>query len=145
MKKDLWVLVANSSHARVFKKEGTTLVQIKVLDHPESRLHNRDLVSDKPGRDFESFGMARHSLEPQHTPHEIETITFAREITSFLETAKNNREFDALYLAANPTMLGLIRQNLDKATAKLVQAELDKDFTQMKAEEIINYFTFSYL
>ncbi len=145
MKKALWVLVANSSTARVFKKENSTLVQIKVLDHPESRLHNRDLVSDKPGRDFESVGSARHALEPQHTPHEIEAITFAKEIVNFLQTAKNNNEFDALYLAANPSMLGLLRQNFNGDTAKLIETELDKDLTQMRAEEVYNHFTFTYL
>jgi len=145
MKKSLWVLVANSSIARIFKKEGSNLVQIKLLEHPESRLHNRDLVSDKPGRDFESVGMARHALEPQHTPHEIEAITFAKEISCFLQTAKNNGEFDALYLAASPSMLGLLRQHFDADTAKLIATEVSKDFTQMKTEEIFTHFTFTYL
>jgi len=145
MKKALWVLIANSSVARVYKKEGTNLTQIKILDHPESRLHNRDLVSDKPGRDFESVGTARHALEPQHSPHEIEAMSFAKEVACFLQTAKNNGEFDALYLAANPSMLGLLRQEFDADTAKLIESEVDKDFTQMKPEEIFNQFTFTYL
>lgn len=145
MKKELWILVANSSVARIFKKNGSSLVSVKVLEHPESRLHNRDLVSDKPGRDFESIGAAKHSYEPQHSPHEVEVINFSREISSFLQTAKNNEQFDDLYLAANPSMLGLLRQNLSSEIAKITKETLDKDLTQMMPEEIINHFTFTYL
>jgi len=145
MKKSLWVVVANSSIAKVFKKESSSLTELKVLEHPESRLHNRDLVSDKPGREFESFGTARHALDPQHTPHEVEAMTFAKEVASFLQAARNNKECDALYLAASPSMLGLLRQELDSETQKLIESEVDKDFTQMKPSELFEQFTFTYL
>lgn len=140
MAKDSWFIVANSSIARIYKKENKTLVQIKLFEHPASRLHNRDLVGDKPGRDFESVGHARHSLEPQHTPHENEMMIFARELANYLTTARNQNEFDCLYLAASPNMLGKLRQVLDSSTSKLIKAEVDKDLTQSKVEEILPHF-----
>lgn len=110
------------------------------MEHPESRLHNRDLVSDKPGRDFESVGSARHSLEPQHTPHDNEMTLFAKEIASYLEKAYNQGEFLRLYVAASPSMLGKLRQVLNNNIIKLIEAELDKDLTHAKPEEIFNHF-----
>src|SRR5215471_13213266 len=79
MKKDTWLIVANSSLARIYKIEKRSeLKELKVLEHPESRLHNLDLVSDKPGRDFESAGIGKHALEPKTLPKKQEFITFAK-------------------------------------------------------------------
>ncbi len=140
MVNESWIVVANSSLARIYKKDKKNLIEIKLFEHPESRLHNRDLVDDKPGRDFESVGNARHSLEPHHTPHEHEMMLFAKELANYLENARNQGNFDRLYLAASPDMLGKLRQILDHSTAKLIEAEIDKDLTQSKPSEIYNHF-----
>jgi protein required for attachment to host cells len=140
MVKDSWILVANSCKAKIYKKDKKTLVEIKQFEHLEGRMHNRDLVDDKPGRDFESVGSARHSLEPHHSPHENEMMIFARELASYLEQARNQNEYERLYIAANPNLLGKLRQVLDSGTAKLIQAEIDKDLTQLKPDEIFNHF-----
>lgn len=143
MKKDSWILVANSSVAYIYKIEKKhALVEVGVLEHTESRLHNRDLASDKPGRDFESVGVTRHSLEPKHSPKHNEFQIFAREIAHYLESARNKGEFDKLYVAANPTFLGLLRNELDASTAKLISGEVDKDMTHMKTDEIVAHFPF---
>lgn len=138
-----WLVIANSSVARIYKIEKKkALVEIELFEHPESRLHNRDLVSDKPGRDFESVGHARHSLEPHSTPQQLEFNLFAKELSVYLENARNNGEFESLYIAASPTLLGLLRQSLDPATAKLVKGEVDKDMTHMNPDEIITHAPF---
>src|SRR4051794_21082580 len=119
MKKDSWLLVANSSIARIFKIEKRhELTEIKVLEHPESRLRNLDLVSDKPGRDFESAGAGRHALEPKVLPKRQEFAVFAKSLADYLETARNQGEFETLYVAASPALLGLLRQSLHPNIAK---------------------------
>lgn len=140
MKKESWFVVANSSIARFYRKEQKNLIAVNVLEHPESRLHNRDLVSDKPGRDFESMGATRHSLEPKHSPHDKEMVLFAKQIASYLETVCNKGDIERLYLAASPIMLGKLRQELNSNTNKLIYAEVDKDLTHSKPEEILNHF-----
>jgi protein required for attachment to host cells len=143
MKKNSWLLVANSSLARIYKIEKQqSLIELEVLQHPESRLHNRDLVSDKPGRDFESVGSARHSIEPHTTPKEHEFNLFAKHLALYLETAQNKREFERLYIAASPHLLGLLRQALHPSTAKVVSGEVDKDMTHMRSDEIITHLPF---
>jgi protein required for attachment to host cells len=143
MKKETWLLVANSSLARIFKIENrNSLVELKVLEHPESRLHNRDLVSDKDGRGFESMGPTRHAIEPPTSPKHQEFETFAKELANYLEEARVKGEFDRLYLAASPTFLGLLRQTLIPSTAKLLDGELNKDVTHLKPQEIMSHLPF---
>jgi protein required for attachment to host cells len=143
MKRKAWLLVANSSIGRVFQFEkGNQLVELGVFEHPESRMKNSDLVSDKPGRDFESVGTVRHALEPKTLPKQAEFVHFARSLTEYLRTARNQNEFDTLYIAASPTMLGLLRQSLDPAVAKLVKGEVDKDITHLKTDEIFAHLPF---
>src|SRR5271170_8124938 len=112
MKKDSWLIVANSSLARIFKLvTRQELKELKVIEHPESRLHNIDLVSDRPGRDLELGGTRRHALEPKVMPKRQEFIVFAKQLADYLENARNNGEFDTLYIAASPALLGLLRQS----------------------------------
>lgn len=143
MKKETWVLVANSSLARIYKLEHQNhLTELKVLEHPESRLHNSDLVSDKPGRDFESMGSRRHALEPKTSPKKQEFAIFAKLLAEYLEESRLQGTFESLYIAASPSLLGLLRQSLHPNTAKLIKGEMDKDMTLMKPDEIPAHFPF---
>ena len=46
-----WVLVADNSRARIFSsdKPASVLQEIQDLTHPEARLHEGDLVTDRGG------------------------------------------------------------------------------------------------
>lgn len=145
MKKNTWLIVANSSLARVFNFEPKrALTEVTVLEHPESRLHNQDLVSDKPGRDFESGGTRRHALEQKTLPKQQQSEIFAKEIADFLEEARNGEEYIALYVSASPSMLGLLRNSFHPATLKVIKGEIDKDMTQMTPHEILSGIPFPY-
>lgn len=143
MKKDSWLLVANSSLARIFKFEKRNeLKELKVFEHPESRLHNRDLVSDRPGRDFESMGTVRHALEPKTSPKQVEFIQFAKQLADYLEQACKQGEFETLYIVASPSLLGLLRQSFHPNTIKTIKGEENKDITQIKTSEIPSHLSF---
>jgi protein required for attachment to host cells len=145
MKKDSWLIVANTSVARIYKfVKGRPLKELQVFEHPESRLHNLDLVTDKPGRDFESIGggTRRHALEQKVMPKKHEFAIFAKQLSDYLEGARVRGEFESIYIAASPTLLGLLRQSFHPNTAKLIKGELDKDMTQMNPTEIPNHLPF---
>lgn len=143
MKTDSWLVVANSSIARIYRLENRhTLLEITVLEHPESRLNNLDIVSDKPGRDFERMGMTRHGVGHCTTPKKHEFEVFASEIAAFLKHGRLNGRFDKLYLTAGPNLLGLLREALDEGTVKIIHGETDKDFTQLKPSEILAHLPF---
>lgn len=143
MKTGTWLVVANSSLARIFKLEKkAALVEVAQFEHPESRLHIRDLVSDKAGRTNESIGFTRHQYEPRHSPKQIEFDFFAKSLAQYLEESRNKGEFGRLYIAASPTLLGLLRQALHPSTLKLLAGEVDKDMTHMRPDEILTHLPF---
>lgn len=138
MKKDTWILVANSSFARIYKVEKNhTLVELEVLEHPESRMHELDLTSGKPGRAFDSVGMGRHAMEQETSPKMNEFIFFAKQLSIRLDTARKEGSFGKLYIAASPLFLGLLRQHISSQTAQLIAGEVPKDMTHVAKEEIV--------
>lgn len=143
MKKETWILIANSSLARIYKLGmKNQLEELKVLEHPESRLHNIDLVSDRPGRDSEVGGTRRHALEQKTSPKKQEFIVFAKLLADYLEEARNEGNFDTLYIVAGPSLLGLLRTALHPNTAKLIKGEVDKDMTLFKSHELPSHLPF---
>ncbi len=137
MKKETWILVANSSLAKIFKIEkNSILTEVKEMTHPESRLHEGDLVSSRPGRTYESVGTARHAIEPHHTQKHEEFTIFAKFISGYLDTAREEGKYGKLYISAGPAFLGILRQTFSLATNQLIAGEIDKDLTHTATTEI---------
>lgn len=125
-----WVVVANSAQARLFKLgRFPELEQFEVLSHKESRLHDQDLVSSRPGRNFERSGVARHAYEPKSDPKQLEIEKFAREISHYLSEAHQKGSFSRLYLLASPAFLGVLRQHITPQIQALIVSEIAKDMS----------------
>lgn len=139
MKKvEKWVLAANGSSARIFTLETITkLTEVQAFVHAQSRLHEHDLVSEKPGRSFDSKGPTRHAIEPQHTQKEQELVDFAKQIASFLETAYQQNSFQQLYIIASPNFLGHLRQTLTRQVLDACVKEIAKDVVHASTSEIL--------
>ena len=134
-----WVVIADSSRARLFKAESALgpLQELAALAHPEARLHVQELTSDLPGRAFDSNGQGgRHAMEQAVDPKENEALKFARQIADYLETAQSESKFNKLVLTAAPKFLGYLRQYLSARVAVLVSQEIDKDLVQHPAQDI---------
>lgn len=132
-----WVVVADNCQAKIFQvTKFPKLKEISHFEHPESKLHNQDLVSSKQGRTFQSSGTARSSYQPETEPKKHEAILFATEIARHLESAKNKGEYSRLYLLAEPSFLGLLRQHINGETKKSVVGEIAKELTAFDTKEI---------
>ena len=97
------------------------------ITDPAAHLHDRDLMSDRPGRSYESFGGARHALERENDPRQREAVRFARRIARRLDEARRKDEFERLVVVAGPPFLGLLRQAMSKPTKARVAHEIHKD------------------
>lgn len=138
---ETWIVVANSSQARIFHLETVNqMIEINTLEHPESRMHTRDLVSDRSGNNKESSGEKKYPIEPQNTPKKHEMKEFARELAQYLEHERNQNSFKRIYLAASPQFLGLLRQEMSNSLTNMIECEIDKDITLKKPGEIIEFF-----
>jgi protein required for attachment to host cells len=140
MKKTVtYVLVADGARARLYANHGVGkgLQPVSGATHKaDLHHHDRDILTDKPGRAFNSTGNGRSALEPQTDWHRFEKHKFAREMAKVLDAAAANKAFDRLILIAPPATLGDLRTELGEQARKLVSAELAKDLTRHAEQEL---------
>ncbi len=134
----IWVVVAESSRAKLYSAENrkAPLVEIGDFVHPESRLHDGDLVADQSGSDGGSVGQGRHVLDNKTNPRDTEKTEFAKTLAHRLEAARNEKTFNRLVLIAPPSFLGLLRDNLSDEVMELVTAQIDKNLVQQPASVV---------
>lgn len=132
------VLVADSTYARIFTTDSPlgSLSELEALTHPESRMHDRELGTDAPGRTFDSMGDGRHGMEVTTRPKQQEAIEFAGEVARRLEAGHQRQEFVHLVLVAAPEFLGLLRGKLDTGVRDRVTVEVAKNLVKHSPEEI---------
>jgi protein required for attachment to host cells len=133
-----WVVVADSSRADIYSraKRFSELESVKSFKEPAARAREQDLVSDGPGRSFDSKGSGRHAMESDQSEKHNLRAKFAKTIADELELSRQMHRFSHLILVAAPAMLGELRAHLSTETTKLVRDEIDKDMTAETATRI---------
>ena len=136
-----WILVANSSRARLFSTEKVNAPWNleQELEHPESRAKNMDLVSDKPGRQQQSAsgGTNRPAMSERTEPKEAQAELFARELADVLEKGWQQGHCESIVLVAPPHFLGLLRGALSGQCDKRVHHSVVKDYTQHTVKQLM--------
>jgi protein required for attachment to host cells len=137
-----WVLVANRSRAKLYlhrdKPAGMTTVE--ELDHPEGRLKDREIDTDKDGRtDHASGGTNRSAYQRDVEPHEHLAQLFAKKLADRLYHGRVANEYERLLLAAEPHFLGLLKGALDGPTAHLLHGTIARDLTAERPESVGEY------
>ncbi len=132
-----WVLVADSSRARIFVAASHTspLTEFEGLTHGESKQHEQKMTSDLPGSQSGSDGR-HHGVSSETDPKKFEAVQFAKSISNHLEDARNKHIYTQLVMVAAPAFLGHLRDQLTPEVAKLVTLEVDKNLTQHSVEDI---------
>lgn len=134
----MWIVVADSAKARIYGADSAAgpLTELSTRVHPESRLKDTQIASDRPGRTFDRAGEGRHAKEQEFGPKDYEAVRFADELAAALETARARGEYELLGLVAAPRFLGLLRDKLSAPARKAVRFELDKDLVGVEAREL---------
>ena len=135
--KSTYILVADNVRARLFTADSPSspLEEIDALAHAEGRLHDREMTSDLPGK-IKGEGKMGHAFEQPTDPKKHEADNFAHRIAHYLEAAHNEKKFEQLLIIAEPSFLGLLRNQLSEQIKKLVCFELDKNITTHSADDI---------
>ena len=136
--KRTWVLIADGGHAKVFESEGpgSDLAPVQGMVFSAELPANRDILTDRPGRDFESHGRARHAMENRSDPHRALKREFATKLGGILEAKLAEKRFDRLVLVAPPPALGDLRDVLPKSVRTKVTAELAHDLVKTPHSEL---------
>ena len=113
--------------------------RIQDIPHPQGRMQNQDIDTDKLGRVFDSFGEGRHSTSPKQEPTEHIAQQFALELAEMLNKGRLTNAYDKLVLIAEPKFLGVLRAALDKNTESLVIQTVNKELLDVKEDELSEY------
>jgi protein required for attachment to host cells len=137
--KTSWIVVAEKSRARILLQTSRIepLMEVENIDHPHSRSKESELVTDAPGRAYDSAGQGRHAMEQKTSVRDAEAALFARQIADRLEQGARDQQFQSLYLAAPPEFLGLLRKAMSNTSVdKLVQNSVAKNLIAATDSEI---------
>ncbi len=133
-----WVIAADSTEARLFEraKKFSPLVEQQDFLHPESRLRGADLETDRQGKTFSSHGYGQSDNQKPTDPKTREARDFAHELAERLNKARARGEFQRLQIVAEPSFLGLLREQMDSETRECVERAVDKNLTRRSPETI---------
>lgn len=130
-------VIADGGHARfVWPAEDNALHTREALDSATVHRQTGDLVSDRPGRAFESASSARHAMTPRHDPHDLEKQKFAGLVGEKLCSLAAAAAFTEIVLVAPSPVLAAIRASLDTMTEAKVAAMLAKDLVGVPDHEL---------
>jgi protein required for attachment to host cells len=138
MARPTWILIANSSCARILSNSGPKkgLELVSEMNHPQSREKRMDLTSDKPGRvDNKGHG----AFVQQTDPKKNEADHFALEVAKVLEQGRVNNDYERLILVASNPFMGLLKNRLDSHVMASVSETIEKDYTKASEKELVSH------
>ncbi|MEX2366412.1 MAG: host attachment protein [Pseudohongiellaceae bacterium] len=138
MKQQLYILVADSGRAKVYRSQKPVKTLELVYDQVnfQGRKKPSEIYSDKAGGQHSGSG-GHHSFAGERENHEEDR--FSRDLAKMLQSEYQAGQFDALVLISPPHFLGKLRQQLDKECRKVVIKSIDKDLVRMAEQDIISH------
>lgn len=136
-----WILVADGARARILVNQGPGkgIEQLAGADFRADHSPSGALMSDRPGRTFDSAGDGRHAMGAKTDPHTAAKRDFAGQIADFLEHNAQQKKFGRLIILAAAKTLGDLRAALPDPVRALVTAEVAKDLTHVPNEELLGH------
>lgn len=131
-------IVADARTVRVFEGSppSRALAEVAVFRNKAAGHHERDLVSDRPGRVINRASGAHQAYEPKLRASQVVMQSWLRAIGPSLKGLLEARSNDSLVLVASPRMLAQLRKALPVAVSKRVTGELSLDLVQQPLGEL---------
>jgi protein required for attachment to host cells len=124
----VWFVIADGGHARFVRPASdNALHTFQAVDSVTLHKRDHDLVSDRPGRAFESGAAARHAYTPRTDPHEMAKDQFTREVARMINATSAADGFHDLVVVAPSHVLNELTECLDPATKAKLLGSLAKD------------------
>ncbi len=133
-----WILLADGTRARIVchTGPGKGLKEVRGMEFEGDNSRSGDLVTDRPGRTFDSAGAHRHAMEPTSDPQREAKRSFAAELVARLQEQLQAQAFDRLVLVAAPATLGDMRKVLPKSLLAVVYGEVPKNLVHVPNQEL---------
>lgn len=137
--RETWVLVADGARARLFRadRKARRLELLQEAESQAARSKTSELMTDQPGRAFESLGVGQRSaMEAPTDPKRLEKERFAQHLAGILAAAEGAGRFHSLVVAAAPQTLGDLREHLSPAVTGRIEQQLAKDLTRIAPHDL---------
>jgi protein required for attachment to host cells len=138
-----WIVIADGNQAKVFEHggPGKGLRLLTDLLFEQEPLKAQEIMADKPGRSFSSFGPgSRSSMEYSSDPVAVRERKFVEHLAAVLNQKRQEHRFDRLVIAAAPAALGDIRPALSDDVRDTILAEMPKDLTNVPTLKLAEHF-----
>lgn len=110
-----WILIANTTRARVLQQQSSMIEVLESFVHPAGRGHATPRLPD---------------------PREKAYTRFAQELAQYLEAEARQDHFASLVILAPPPFLDELRAALGKFTARLLVGTVERDLTSWGVAEL---------
>lgn len=134
------VITTNTNLCRMYAYDKTKphLKLLKEINHPENKLRNVDLGSDRPGH-YQGSVDARGAYSSRSEMKDVEIDNFSRELAKELNQGRNSHLYDKVILIAPPHMYGLLSQHLNKHVKDLIVNTVQKDIIHLPEHELLEF------
>ncbi len=130
-------VIADGGHARFVRPAAdNALHTYDAVDSVTAHKRDHDLVSDRPGRAFESGATGRHAYSPRVDPHELEKDRFAQTVARLVNQESAAGQFTELVVVAPSHLLSELTEALDSPTRARLTGSLAKDLVKTPDHEL---------
>lgn len=135
-----WITIADTVNCRIYQSNGKPnhLALVKEMTHPQSKLKDVDLTSDKSGC-YKTTATNQTVYSQQTDPKKVEIDNFARSIAEELNNGRNDHAYERLIVVAPPHMNGLIFHHTNKYVNHLVTHNLKNDVMHLSELELSDF------
>jgi protein required for attachment to host cells len=136
--KPTWVLLCGRDGARLFEhSRGEKKMQlVESFLHPEGRLKEQDIVTDRAGRNFHRIDKVSHSGGKTGDPRAHSDRLFVKELSDYLKKGRESSTYGRLYLVASPRFMGILKEGIDSQTMKSVTGFHEKNLSHFTEEDV---------
>lgn len=133
----LCFVIADGGHARFVRPAvDNALHTFEAVDSATVHKRDHDLVSDRPGRAFESGSGARHAYSPRTDPQQLEKERFTQLVARLVNENCAADMFNELVVVAPSNVLNELTGGLDAATRGKLLGTLAKDLVKTPDHEL---------
>lgn len=128
--KNFWIVVADESRATVYTRKArrSPLIELLTLDNEMGRKKTGEILSDRGGRSFDSFGAGRHTMAAEKAdPKKHSAMVFAKQIAERIARVTHDGSCRGYALIAAPRFLGMLREALSRRCSVEPFKTIDKD------------------
>ncbi len=142
VEKAYWVIVADESSATLYARPSRRgdLEKVLTLRNEEGRKKTGEILADRGGRSFDSFGKGRHTMAREKAgPKTHIAEQFAKQIAEQIGDIVRRGACRGYSLVAPPKFLGILRDAVYRNCKLEPMTTIDKELVGLSVDDLRRY------